>query len=167
MRPLPALAYVIASIAFAATVSLRAAALPEPQAAPAAQAQPSPEDAAGRATLEQVCTLCHDTTMIFGGNRTVAEWDDVLERMAANGASASEEQAQQIRSYLLRNYGRVNVNRAPAKDLAPVLNVDTATAEAVVTSRTEQGGFKTLDDLKKVPGIDAAKLEARKDRFMF
>ena len=105
--------------------------------------------------------------MIFGGNRTVAEWDDVLERMAANGASATEEQAQQIRSYLLRNYGRVNVNRAPVKDLVPVLNVDAATAEAVVTYRTEQGGFKTLDDLKKVPGIDAAKMEARKDRLMF
>lgn len=159
--------FVLASIAFAATVSLRAASAPEPQAAPAAQAQQSAEDIAGRATLEQVCTFCHDTTMIFGGNRTVAEWDDVLERMAANGASATEEQAQQIRGYLLRNLGRVNVNRAPVKDLAPVLNIDAATAEAVVSYRTGQGGFKTLDDLKKVPGIDAAKIEARKDRLMF
>src|SRR5512139_2942915 len=126
MRPHPVPLLCLAALAFVAAVSSRVVAAS--QAAPAQQAQQSQEDIAGRTTLEMVCTLCHDTTMIFGGNRTVAEWDDVLERMAANGAGASEEEAQRIRAYLLRNYGRVNVNRAPAKDLAPVLNIDASVA---------------------------------------
>jgi competence protein ComEA len=156
-----------ALLACASTSALRAAQAPQ-AAAPIAPATPATaDDLAGRAALDQVCTWCHDTTMITGGTRTVAEWDDVLERMAANGASASEEQANQIRAYLLRNFGRVNVNRAPARDLIPVLNVEPAVADAVVMYRAEQGGFTNVDDLKKVPGIDAARLDARKDRLMF
>jgi competence ComEA-like helix-hairpin-helix protein len=36
-----------------------------------------------------------------------------------------------------------------------------------VKYRAEYGNFKTLGDLKKVPGINAAKLDARKDRVVF
>ena len=157
---------VAAALVFSASLSSRLLAAPGPQTA-AQDAQAAAADAAGRAMVEQVCTLCHDATLIEGGNRTPAEWDDVLERMAANGASASQEQAEQIRAYLLRNFGRVNVNRAPARDLASVLNVEAPVADAVVMYRTERGGFTTIEDLKKVPGIDGAKIEARKTRLMF
>ena len=33
--------------------------------------------------------------------------------------------------------------------------------------REKHGKFKTLDDLKKVPGVDAKKLDAKKDRIAF
>jgi competence protein ComEA len=36
-----------------------------------------------------------------------------------------------------------------------------------VKYRTEHGSFKTLEDLKKIPGVDAAKLNARKERIVF
>ena len=42
-----------------------------------------------------------------------------------------------------------------------------AAAEALVRFRSQHGSFKTLEDLKKVPGIDVAKLIARKDRIAF
>jgi competence ComEA-like helix-hairpin-helix protein len=42
-----------------------------------------------------------------------------------------------------------------------------AAAQAVVDYRTAHGNFTTLADLKKVPGIDAARLDARKDRIAF
>ncbi|MES1256939.1 MAG: helix-hairpin-helix domain-containing protein [Acidobacteriota bacterium] len=33
--------------------------------------------------------------------------------------------------------------------------------------RTEKGDFKTLDDLKSVPGLDYKKVEAKKSRVTF
>ncbi len=33
--------------------------------------------------------------------------------------------------------------------------------------REANGNFKTLDDLKKVPGLDAVKIESKKDRLEF
>jgi competence ComEA-like helix-hairpin-helix protein len=37
-------------------------------------------------------------------------------------------------------------------------------AEAIAKYRKENGAFKIVDDLKKVPGLDFKKIEAKKDR---
>ena len=37
----------------------------------------------------------------------------------------------------------------------------------LVKYRAEHGNFKSIDDLKKVPGIDPAKIEAKKDVLIF
>jgi len=40
-------------------------------------------------------------------------------------------------------------------------------AEAIVRRRTDKGPFKTIDDLKAVPGVVSAAIDARKDRLIF
>jgi competence protein ComEA len=40
-------------------------------------------------------------------------------------------------------------------------------AALIIQYRDKNGGFKSIEDLKKVPGVDAAKIEARKDRLIF
>ena len=40
-------------------------------------------------------------------------------------------------------------------------------SEAIVQYREAKGNFKTIDDLKKVPGLDAVKIESKKDRLDF
>ena len=40
-------------------------------------------------------------------------------------------------------------------------------AAAVIQYREKNGPFKSLADLKKVPGIDSAKIEAKKDSITF
>jgi competence protein ComEA len=37
----------------------------------------------------------------------------------------------------------------------------------VIEYRKKNGDFKSLDDLKKVPDVDAKKLDAKKDRLAF
>ena len=59
------------------------------------------------------------------------------------------------------------MNTATAKEIAPVLAVSESVAEAIVKRRPEKGGYRSLDDLKRLPGVDAAKLEDRKDRIAF
>ena len=47
------------------------------------------------------------------------------------------------------------------------LSLKRSQAKAVVTFREKHGNFKSLDDLKKVPGLDAAALDAKKERIVF
>ncbi len=55
---------------------------------------------------------------------------------------------------------RVSINTASAEDLARVMNgVGMKKAEAIVSYRQEYGPFKTLDDLKQVPGMGGALVE--------
>ena len=113
-----------------------------------------------------VCGACHTVGMV-SDMRSEGEWVETVERMAAIGAKGSEEQMEAVLRFLLRTLTKVNVNSAAAEELPLVLDISEATAQAVVRYRGEHGPFKTLDDLKKVPGIDAAKLETRKNRLMF
>ena len=131
------------------------------------QSAPPRDEKADQALLDSVCGSCHESSVVAGPFRTAEEWDEAISRMQSYGLSAPAEQLEQIRTHLLRTYGRANVNSAPAKDLAPVLDVVAATAEAVVGYRKQNGAFKTLDDLKKVPGLDAAQVDARKARLAF
>ena len=40
-------------------------------------------------------------------------------------------------------------------------------AAAIIQYREKNGNFKSIEDLKKVPGIDVDKIEAKKDRLTF
>ena len=131
------------------------------------QASPGAADDPGRATLEKLCSGCHESNLVATMLRTPAEWDDTVGRMQSYGSEGSPEQLAVLRAYLLRNHGRANVNQAEARDLAPILDVAAVVADAVVKYRNDNGSFKTIDDLKRVPGLDGARIEARKERLMF
>lgn len=119
-----------------------------------------------RAVYEAVCGSCHPTSMA-DGLRSEIEWRETIEVMQGVGAKGTAEQFAQVLRFLIRTQTKVNVNTATAAEIAPILDVSSAVAEALVKHRAEKGDFKTLDDLKKVAGIDAAKLDSRKDRIAF
>lgn len=55
---------------------------------------------------------------------------------------------------------RVSINTASAEDLARAMNgVGLKKAQAIVSYREEYGPFKTIDDLKQVPGMGSALVE--------
>jgi len=55
---------------------------------------------------------------------------------------------------------QVSINSASAEDLAHAMNgVGLKKAQAIVAYRDEYGPFKTLDDLKQVPGIGSSLIE--------
>jgi competence protein ComEA len=137
----------------------------------AVQAAQTPEeaarDAAGYAALERVCAGCHGLDVIETGFRTRAEWNSTINLMKGNGADGTAEQFAQLSDYLIRYQSSLNVNKATADEIGAWLDVDGKMAQAVVDHRSMNGGFKTIDDLKKVPGIDVAKVDARKNRALF
>ena len=55
---------------------------------------------------------------------------------------------------------RVSINSASAEDLARAMNgVGLKKAQAIVSYREEYGPFKTVDDLKQVPGMGSSLVE--------
>ncbi len=82
------------------------------------------------------------------------------------GGGNAPEELDAIINYLTVNFGKpakVNVNTAAAGEIEQGLGLTATEAAAVVQYRTKNGNFKTLDDLKKVDGVDAKKLDAAKD----
>jgi competence protein ComEA len=130
-------------------------------------ANPRFPDGPGKAALFKVCGPCHGAESAVGQLKTRDEWSKTLDEMAAAGAEGTDEEWNQILEYLDKNFSMILINKADAKQLANALDVPQATAESVVKYREEHGRIASLEDLKKVPGLDPAKLDARKDRFVF
>ena len=130
--------------------------------------QPSPfPDGPGRDALFKICNDCHGPESVLGQLKTRDEWSKTLDEMAANGAQGTEEEWNRLLDYLDKHYSLILVNTAPAKDLAFKLDVPGEIADAIIKMRTEKGKFASIDELKRVPGLDAAKVDARKDRLIF
>ena len=79
----------------------------------------------------------------------------------------------QVVDYLATHFSKtspvikINVNKATAKDLQAALRLTDKQAAAIVHQREEKGDFKSIEELEKVPGIDAAKIESSKNRLAF
>lgn len=69
------------------------------------QAQDLP-DGVGKELVMNVCTVCHDLTRIVSKKRTKEEWNDTVDKMAARGAMASDEEFETIVTYLTKYFGK-------------------------------------------------------------
>ena len=125
----------------------------------------SPEDTKAEETFTRNCIKCHPADRIAGSRRTRTQWEEVMTTMqTARGAVISDEDWDVIQTYLVKHYGRVNVNRATVDELVEVLGVTAGTADAIVKYRKEHGNFEDYDAFAKVPGLDLEKLEKLRGR---
>ena len=128
-------------------------------------------DGPGKETTVKVCGSCHGMGVTVS-RRTADGWNAIVLQMIKRGAKGSDDQFGEIVDYLAAHFpksetaSRVAVNTAPAKDLETGLEISNK-ARPRLWYREEKGPFKTFQDLLKVPGIDAAKLEARKSSIEF
>jgi competence ComEA-like helix-hairpin-helix protein len=125
-----------------------------------------PEDAPA-AAFRRVCSSCHDAERILATRRTRTQWEEIIEKMIDRGAEGTSEDFTTAEVYLLRVSGRVNVNRAQAKDIVAVISVTQKDADAIIEFRKANGEFKDFDALCKVPGIDLEKLKQGRDAVAF
>jgi competence protein ComEA len=119
----------------------------------------------GKAEVAAVCMECHGVANIRRQRLSKDEWTSEVSDMIDRGAKANDEQFPVIVDYLTRNFGpdsKLRVNSAPMVELKAVLNLTAAEASAIVDYRTANGDFHSIDDLLKVPGVPAAKIEAKR-----
>ena len=141
--------------------------------APLAPAQSAPEGAglpegAGKDLVEVICSSCHSTERIAAKRMTRPQWQDKVLEMLQEEPDVTQAERDRIVDYLAKSFpARINVNTAAAKEIETGLELSAENAAAIVRYRERNGGFKTIGDLKKVPGLDAAQIEAGKDRLEF
>lgn len=122
----------------------------------------------GKALLERACTKCHGLTGTMRQRNSRERWTAIVDDMVARGAEGSDAEFEKITNYLAKNLGeKVGVNKASAEELAAGLGIPRTAAAAIVAYRQKNGAFKTLEDLKKVPSLDAADIDSKKDRLDF
>jgi competence ComEA-like helix-hairpin-helix protein len=139
-------------------------------ASPPAAPQMSDEELAkvGEQLVTKVCaTSCHGMEEIDETRRTRAGWIDLVGAMKIKGAQATETQFETIKKYLPRYYGVVAVNAAMPDELSAVVGFSNKDAQAIVDYRTANGPFADIDALRKVPGIDATKIDEQPEALRF
>jgi competence ComEA-like helix-hairpin-helix protein len=120
-------------------------------------------DGTGKDLVLKLCRDCHDLDQVIAENRTKDAWSKTVAKMGDRGAEGTEEQFEAIINYLAKNFGRININKATPEEIASGLGFSAKEASAVVGYRTKNGAYKDWQDLKKVEGLDAAKVDAQKD----
>jgi len=126
----------------------------------------------GKEEIQRVCKQCHELERSFAVRQDEEGWRRTLDKMVALGTKVTEQELGAILDYLAKNFPaeelpKLNVNKATAIDLESRLTLTRSQAAAIIQYRTKKGSFKSIEDLKKVPGVDAAKIEAKKDRLAF
>lgn len=148
----------------AAPTAAPPAATPGRSDVPASGSATGLPDAPGREVVERYCAAgCHGIPTVVAAHRTPADWRRLTDDMLARASAGTPAEAAQIASYLSSQFGRVDVNSATAQDLALVLGLTTAEAAAIVETRTHDGPFRSVDDLRNVPGLDFAKVQRRRN----
>jgi competence protein ComEA len=115
----------------------------------------------------KVCGKCHSAEQAASLRQSRTGWEETVSKMVNMGADGTDDEYEAILTYLTKNFGPesakpVNVNTAMAVEMESVLGLTRAESAAIVQYRTDKGAFKTLDDLKSVPGLDYTKIEKKK-----
>ena len=126
-------------------------------------------EGAGRATTERLCGACHGFGNFVRRRETRDGWNAVIEDMIRRGAKGEEEEWAEISDYLVAQLSpvKVNVNQAAAEAIADALTLKPEQAKAIVKHREANGPYKSLEDLQKVPSLNASTLEAKKNSIEF
>jgi competence protein ComEA len=129
-------------------------------------------DGPGKAETEKLCTQCHEIERAISLHQDRGGWQSTIDKMVNLGAKATDQELATVLDYLTAHFPaedvpRINVNKCRAIDLESGLSLRRSEAAAIIEYRTKNGPFKSIEDLKKVPGIDTARIEAKKDRLAF
>ncbi|HUB34810.1 MAG TPA: helix-hairpin-helix domain-containing protein [Bryobacteraceae bacterium] len=138
----------------------------------AANAPAQTPDEPGKTETEKLCSQCHELARAISLHQDRAGWQATVAKMVNLGAKASDAEIRSITDYLAAHFPadevpRIHVNRARAIEFEAGLSLRRSQAAAIIDYRTRNGPFRSLEDLEKVPGIDVAKVEAKKDRLVF
>lgn len=158
----------------ALSVAVKTPVLARPSASGMQAADPHPEFPAGEGkdTVMHLCVRCHSPNIILASGQDRIGWENTITKMVRLGATGDDEDFSDIADYLTANFPpskihKIFVNMASDKQIAEVLEIPLDQAKAIIAYRDQQKGFKSLDDMKQAPNIDAKKLDAKKDQLIF
>jgi competence protein ComEA len=125
----------------------------------------------GKSDVEKLCAQCHEIERSVSLRQDRAAWQSTVDKMAGLGMKATPTEITAAIDYLAAHYPAsemlpLDINIARAIEFESVLSLPRSQSAAIIQYRSKNGPFKTIDDLKKVPGVDAAKIEAHRSRMV-
>jgi competence protein ComEA len=127
----------------------------------------------GKALVVRTCSKCHGLDQFIPARHNRMEWDTLIDKMTEEGLELSDQDYETVIGYLSKYLSReappakLHINKLNAATIEERLGMTDKEAEAIVKYRAEHGPFKTWQDVAKVPGVDAKKVEAVKDLLQF
>jgi len=143
-------------------ISLLVAATAVAATALQAQAPGTLPEGEGRKELQKVCGTCHPLEQVVASRRTAKGWDLSIEEMVARGAKGTDDELDKIAAYLTANFGKLNVNTATGPEMEKALGLSEKETQAILAYRERNGKIKDFEQLKKIPGVSAEKLQERR-----
>jgi competence protein ComEA len=129
-------------------------------------------DGPGKAATIRICSKCHAVEKAVSLRQDEDAWTDTIAKMVKMGAQGSDDEFTAVLEYLTKNFGPevappININKADSVDLESSLVLTRTEAAALIHYRDEKGPFKSIDELRNIPGLDFKKIEAQKSRITF
>ena len=129
-------------------------------------------DGPGKEETARLCSQCHELARSLSLRQDRDAWQGTVDKMVTLGLQGKDEEIRAVVDYLAKAFPgeaieKLNVNTASSIQLESGLSLKRSEAAAVIEYRTKNGNFKSLEDLKRVPGVPFAKFEAKKDRLAF
>lgn len=118
-----------------------------------------PPEVNGKAVVQRACVQCHEIALVTGTRYTEAGWRRMVGTMVDRGAVLSGPETADVIAYLTRDFGKTNVNKATAAQIEEGLGLTEDEARAIVSYRDQHGEFKSLEQLKSVPGVSPDKIQ--------
>lgn len=125
-------------------------------------------DGKAKTLIQNTCTECHGLDVVVSASMSPAEWKITVDQMVKRGATLSKDEKEIVLEYLTVYFAadKVNINTATAEQLKSGLQLTEAEAEAIMAAR-KAAKIKDLEALKKIEGLDARKLDAKKSLLAF
>lgn len=129
-------------------------------------------DGPGKDAVVRVCSGCHEPNRAAALRLTREGWEATVADMRWRGARGTDEDFAAAVEYFATHFlgeaaPKLNMNRATSVELESVLALRRKEAAALLAYRDKVGGFKSIEDVRKAPGVDVKKVEAAKDRITF
>ncbi len=138
------------------------------------QSPPHPEFPAGegRDTLMRLCVKCHSPNIILASGQNRLGWENTVTKMVRLGAVGTDEDFSEIVNYLTDKFPpsaiqKIFVNMANDRQIASVLEISSDDAKAIIVYRDKVKGFKSIEEMKKIPGVDRKKIDAKINNLVF
>lgn len=129
-------------------------------------------DGEGMKETDKNCKTCHEIERSISLRQDINGWNNTIAKMVGFGMRSPEKELALVAEYLAKHYPAdamppLNVNTASAIELESRLSMKRSESAQFVAHREKVGKIKTFAELKKAPGINADKVDAKKGEIIF
>ena len=121
----------------------------------------------GKTAVLADCTKCHEVSKVTHSRQTQISWQQTVDNMITRGAQIPDDDVPVIVTYLAANFGQINVNTASQAQLQSFIGFSEEESKAIIAYREANGKIRNFEQLSKVAGLDASKLQAKHELIAF